>query len=204
MKILSRGAEAIITEVKDGKKDIVRKQRVKKGYRIPEIDEKLRKLRTRSEAKIMTKLRGNIAVPRIFEVSEEQKEIDMEFIEGKRLSDWLDKLDEKEVVCLEIGKQSAKMHDLDIIHGDLTTSNMVLSPGAVYFIDFGLAFHSQRIEDKAVDLHLLRQALEAKHFLQWKKLFDRVLEGYKESRHAEAVLKQLKKVEARGRYKSMI
>ncbi len=204
MEVLSRGAEALITEKKAGKRDIIVKQRVKKGYRISEIDEKLRKLRTRSEAKIMTKLHGNIAVPRIFEVSEEKKEIDMEFLDGKRLSDWLDRLDEKETVCREIGKQTAKMHDLDIIHGDLTTSNMILCPGIVYFIDFGLAFHSQRIEDKAVDLHLLRQALEAKHFLYWKNLFEKVLEGYKESRNAEAVLKQLKKVEARGRYKSML
>lgn len=206
MKILLRGAEALITEAKEGKKDMVRKQRVKKGYRIPEIDDKLRKLRTRNEAKIMTRLYSNIFVPRILSVDETKKDIHMEFIPGRRLSDWLDKQENKEDICFEIGKQIAIMHDLDIIHGDLTTSNMIYvgNEGKVYFIDFGLAFSSKRVEDKAVDIHLLRQALEAKHFLFWKKLFDKVLEGYRKSEYSEAVMKQFKKVEARGRYKSLI
>ena len=71
----------------------------------------------------------------------------------------------------------------------------------VYFIDFGLGFISHKIEDKAVDLHLLRQALEAKHFKHWKELFDEVLRGYSASKNSDSVLKQFRKVEARGRYK---
>ena len=71
----------------------------------------------------------------------------------------------------------------------------------VYFIDFGLGFISKKIEDKAVDLHLLRQALEAKHFKNWKDSFEKVLQGYSTSKNSAAVLEQFKKVEKRGRYK---
>ena len=131
------------------------------------------------------------------------QKIKMPFIEGKRLSDWLDKfsLEEAKTICIEVGKDVAKLHDNNIIHGDLTTSNMILSDNKIYFIDFGLGFHSHRVEDKAVDLHLLRQALEAKHFKAWQILFNAVIEGYKTSKNAEKTLKQLEKVEKRGRYK---
>ena len=71
----------------------------------------------------------------------------------------------------------------------------------VYFIDFGLGFGSHKIEDKAVDLHLLKQALEAKHFNNWKKLFDEVLKGYKISKDYKKVFERFKRVEKRGRYK---
>ena len=71
----------------------------------------------------------------------------------------------------------------------------------IYFIDFGLGFISYKVEDKAVDLHLLRQALEAKHFKNWRALFAGVLKGYSNSKDYKAVLERLKKVEKRGRYK---
>jgi TP53 regulating kinase-like protein len=100
-----------------------------------------------------------------------------------------------------LGENIAVLHQNDIIHGDLTTSNMILKNNKIYFIDFGLGFQSARIEDKAVDLHLLRQALESKHFKHWQTLFDAVLLGYKKLGN-EAVLLQLKKVESRGRYKN--
>jgi len=77
---------------------------------------------------------------------------------------------------------------------------MILKNKEVYLIDFGLGFTSRKIEDKAVDIHLLKQALEAKHFKNWETLFKEFLEGYK-SPDAEKVLTQLEKVEKRGRYK---
>ena len=71
-----------------------------------------------------------------------------------------------------------------------------------YFIDFGLGFANGRVEDKAVDIYLIKEALEAKHFLHFEKFFKVVLEGYKKtSKHAAEVLKRLEKVEKRGRYK---
>jgi len=194
-KIIGRGAEAILIQ----KNSHLIKDRIKKGYRLPEIDNKLRKSRTKKEAKLLSKAASIIKVPEV--ISSDDKEIiEMQFIEGKKLSDNLDTPDNKHEICEKIGENIAKLHDSDIIHGDLTTSNMILKDNQVYFIDFGLGFDSRRIEDKAVDLHLLKQALEAKHFLYWKELFDAVLRGYK-SKDRSKILEQLRKVESRGRYK---
>jgi Kae1-associated kinase Bud32 len=86
----------------------------------------------------------------------------MPFIEGKKISETLEDLDWEDI-CQKIGASIAKLHDNNIIHGDLTTSNMILKKDKVFFIDFGLSFISGRIEDKACDLHLIKQALEAKN-----------------------------------------
>jgi TP53 regulating kinase-like protein len=195
-KILQQGAEAVL--IKENNKLI--KKRIEKGYRLREIDEKLRKQRTKKEAKLLDKLQGKIPAPKILKVNEQDKEIVMQFIEGKKLSEHLDKLKNKEKIMECIGEQVAALHNNGVIHGDLTTSNMILKQNKVYFIDFGLSFYSTRVEDKAVDLHLLRQALEAKHFKYFKQLFNPVLKGYK-TENKDLVLMQLKKVELRGRYK---
>lgn len=196
-KIIAQGAEAIISL----NNNQIIKNRISKGYRLFVLDEKLRKQRTKSEAKIIEKLKNIINVPKIIETNENK--IIMEYVEGKKLSDYLDDLKNKFEIAEQIGREIAKIHDFDIIHGDLTTSNMIYQEkeNKVYFIDFGLGFHSKRIEDKAVDLHLIKQALEAKHFLYWKELFDFIIKGYN-SKDKEKILEQLKKVEARGRYKN--
>ena len=104
----------------------------------------------------------------------------MSFIDGKKLSEHLDnfKLEEQKEICREIGESVAKLHKNDIIHGDLTTSNMILQKEKIYFIDFGLGYISRKTEDKAVDLYLLKQALEAKHFTHWKILFEEISKSY--------------------------
>jgi len=201
-RIIQRGAEAVIFE--EGM-DVV-KCRVKKSYRISEIDNKIRKLRTRGEAKLLERAGKLIDVPEMKRVDEVAGTINMEFVKGKKLSDNLNLLSKKkqEDVALIIGQNISKIHDADIIHGDLTTSNMIFvdeKMSKVFFIDFGLGFISKKIEDKAVDLHLLKQALEAKHFERWEILFLKVLKGYLMSKNYENVLEQLKKVEMRGRYK---
>jgi Kae1-associated kinase Bud32 len=193
--IIDRGAEAVLIQ----ENDLLVKDRIKKGYRLPILDEKLRKQRTRSEAKLLQKANLLIPVPKVIDTDNKEK-IKMEFIQGKKLSDHLNNLTNQKEVCEKIGKNIALLHDSDIIHGDLTTSNMIFSDEKVYFIDFGLGFISKRIEDKAVDLHLLKQALEAKHFQDWESLFTAVLRGYN-SKDKSAILEQLKKVESRGRYK---
>jgi len=199
LKIIQQGAEAIILQ----ERDRVIKRRMKKSYRIPEIDDRIRRQRTRSEAKLLTKAFKLISIPEIIKVDQETKEIIMDFIDGKKLSDYLDKfpLKKQKEVCKLIGESTAKLHDADIIHGDLTTSNMILKNKKVYFIDFGLGFISHKFEDKAVDLHLLKQALEAKHFKNWEILFREVLKEYSKSKDSEIVLERLNKVEKRGRYK---
>lgn len=200
-KIISQGAEAKIIL----KGNSIIKDRVKKSYRHPKLDEKIRKLRTRSESKILEKVSGLIQSPKVFEANDKKGKIEMEFIKGKKLSENLDlfQLKKQKNICEKIGENIAKIHDKDIIHGDLTTSNMIYNEKQkeVFFIDFGLGYISRKIEDKSVDLHLLRQALEAKHFKNWEALFESVLKGYKSSENFKKVLERLKAVEKRGRYK---
>ncbi|MBS3099896.1 Kae1-associated serine/threonine protein kinase [Candidatus Pacearchaeota archaeon] len=200
-KLIYQGAEAVIS--KEG--EFIIKDRISKGYRIPELDRKIIKQRTKQEARILEKASKLINVPFPEPLNDKnQTFIKMPFIKGKKMSEELDNLDKKtaEKTCTKIGESIAKLHDADIIHGDLTTSNMILdSKNNIWFIDFGLGFHSKRIEDKAVDLHLIKQALEAKHFKNWNKYFEAIVVGYKNSKDCYKTLEQLKKVESRGRYK---
>ncbi len=198
-KILQIGAEAII--LRNGKEII--KKRGKKSYRISEIDEKIRKLRTRSEGRLLERASKLIKIPEIKKVDEKNKEIIMNFVDGKRLSDSLDDLsvEKQKEICGQIGESVAKLHDSNIIHGDLTTSNMILEEDNIFFIDFGLGFISSKAEDKAVDLHLFKEALEARHFKHWEILFKEFFKGYEKYSGHKKILEQLKKVEKRGRYK---
>ncbi len=189
-KPIARGAEAVIT--RDGGR--VFKERIPKRYRLREIDERLRKQRTRREAKVMKS--SPVPCPVVFNVDDKKMEIEMAFLDGPRLSDILEETDYRSL-SREIGMKVRTMHDRSIIHGDLTTSNMLLLD-RIHFIDFGLSFSSDKVEDKAVDLHLLRQALESRHHKIWKECFASVREGYGD----REVLIHLEKVEARGRNKA--
>ncbi len=229
-EILNQGAEAIITQ--RGKE--ITKKRITKSYRLPVIDEKIRKLRTRSEAKLLEKASKVIPVPQVLKVDDLNKEIIMKAVEGKRLSNFLDKfsIQKQKKICEKIGENIAKIHNENIIHGDLTTSNMILVEGKIdndkertksarlesrenihdkkrddndfqiFFIDFGLGFISSKAEDKAVDLHLLREAFEAGFAEKWEMLFDAVKKGYSRNcKDAHLILERFKAVEKRGRYK---
>lgn len=202
-QIIQSGAEANI--ILEGNN--ICKDRIEKHYRLPEIDKKIRILRTRQETKLLEKASNIISAPKPEIPTRKNKnstKIIMPFIQGKKLSEHLDKLSPKEAkqTCIKIGQSIAKLHDNDIIHGDLTTSNLILDKqGKVWFIDFGLGYISTRTEDKAVDIHLIKQALEAKHFEKWETYIKYILEGYKISKNHTKVLEQLKKVESRGRYK---
>lgn len=202
-ELISQGAEAKIFK----EEDKVRKERISKSYRFPELDEKIRKSRTKREAKILLKAREVANVPEVFNIGKkgiprDKFVIEIEFINGDRLSETLNsyELELQKNIMEQIGEQLAKLHSEDIIHGDLTTSNTILKEDIVYIIDFGLGFISHRLEDKAVDLHLIKQALQAKHFQNDKELYESFLEGYTWGRSDE-VLKQLEKVESRGRYR---
>ncbi|SRR3989338_1170511 len=176
------------------------KDRFSKKYRLREIDEKLRKSRTRREAKILGELKKiSFPAPKLI-FNNEKDTIKMEFIKGKLLKNVLEKKSYYEL-SEEIGKKVAILHNKGIIHGDLTTSNMFLGK-EIYFIDFGLSFFSEKIEDKAVDLHLLKEALESKHYNIWENCFKAALKGYgKYAKDSGAIIKRLDAVESRGRYK---
>lgn len=195
MKQIAQGAEAIIFLDEDK----IIKKRISKNYRIKEIDEVLRKFRTKREAKILQKLPKEIPSPELLKMDDKDMQVIMSFIEGKKVRDMLDS---NLNICKEIGQKVAIMHNSGIVHGDLTTSNMIYNK-KVYLIDFGLSYFSKKIEDKAVDLHLLRQALESKHYKVYDEAFRLVLDGYKDKSDSYVIIMdRLKKVESRGRNKS--
>jgi|ETNmetMinimDraft_2_1059921.scaffolds.fasta_scaffold04792_5 TP53 regulating kinase-like protein len=197
-KIIQQGAEATISLEKfNNTENRIQKNRLKKSYRHPELDTKLIKRRTKAEAKILNKLSKITNVPKVFENNESN--IEMQYIDGKKLSTHLETENHKEI-CKQIGQAITIIHNQDIIHSDLTTSNMILKDNKLFLIDFGLSFHSKKIEDKAVDLHLLKQAFEAKHFSIYTQAINTILENYNPEKR-EDILNQLKKVESRGRYK---
>ena len=197
MEKIAQGAEAVL--YKD--KDKIVKHRLKKGYRIPEIDLPLRKSRTKREAKVIGKLQ-EMGVPGPELLMVDGMKIEIKNIPGKLLKDVLDGLkpSEQKATCVLVGKNLAKMHDAGIIHGDLTTSNMISWNKKVHFIDFGLSFFSQKLEDKAVDIHLFKQALKSRHFRIEDKAFNWFLEGYKANKKQQ-ILERFKNVESRGRHK---
>ncbi len=197
MQQISQGAEAIV--YRDGNKVI--KDRVSKKYRLAEIDHSLRQFRTRREAKVLDKLgKVDFSAPKLITVDDKQMKIEMEFIEGKKLRDILN--NKPHVYGYEIGKLIGQLHSMDIIHDDLTTSNMILHKDKIHLIDFGLSFFSQKPEDKAVDLHLLERALDSKHYSVRDECMNAFISGYKEVyKDAEIVLTRLERVSLRGRNK---
>ena len=202
-KLIAQGAEAkiILNE------NTITKDRIPKSYRLPELDLRIRKIRTRAETKLLKKASKVISSPSPEKLhSKDFDKIKMPYIKGNKLSEELNQfaLEKQKEVCRKIGKSIALLHKEDIIHGDLTTSNMILSEEKVFFIDFGLGFISKKVEDKAVDLHLLKQALEAKHFQNYKTLQDQVFKQYEKTLtypQAKLIFERIRTIEKRGRYR---
>ena len=128
----------------------------------------------------------------------------MEYLKGKRIKDILNNLseDDRKNICLKMGKSIAKLHNNDIIHGDITTSNMILMDDRINFIDFGLGEKNCDIETKGVDLHVLMEAIESTHS-KYSNCFDYVLEGYKKElkTNSDIVIKKINEIVKRGRYR---
>jgi Kae1-associated kinase Bud32 len=189
MKLIAQGAEAKIYESGDS----ILKHRIKKSYRLKQLDDKLRKDRTRAEARILKRAsRAGIQVPSVLDVDEKTMKLQLEKIEGQKIRDVL-----TPKLCLNIGKEVLKMHKANIVHGDLTTSNMILRDKEVVLIDFGLSQYAEKVEDKAVDIHLFKECLKSKHFDIWQACWKNFLQSYKN----QPTLKRLEIVELRGRYK---
>lgn len=194
---ISQGAEAKVFDTGDS----IVKERFSKDYRHEKIDSDLRVKRTRQEKRILNKLDAlGFSSPEIVSVDEDTGVLEMEKIDGVVLKDVFD--DDFKSFSEEIGEKIAFLHENDVIHHDLTTSNMIVYEDEVYFIDFGLGFISKRDEDRAVDLHLLNDALESKHHTVFPECMDIVLETYKNNyEDSDSVLERYKEVKKRGRYK---
>ncbi len=196
MKIIKRGAEAILYL----ENEQLIKDRIKKSYRISEIDNPLRKDRTKKEAKLINEARRiGIQTPKIFDIKEDK--IVMEFVEGERLKEFFNHSNQRKEISEKLGKDVGLLHANQIIHGDLTTSNMILREDEIVFIDFGLGSFSNRTEDFATDLSVFKEAVKSTHFKYLEELWNSFIKGYKQTNpNWDKVLKALDNIEKRGRY----
>lgn len=203
--IIYQGAEAKIIQSTYLGFKVVKKQRVHKRYRIKEIDVVLIKNRTKDEARIMALARTiGLPVPIIYDVDLEAGCITFEYIKGDRVKDIFGNLsnEKRKHLCFQIGSQIALLHNAKIVHGDLTTSNMLIADQKVYFIDFGLSELTSEVEAQGVDIHLFMEALESTHSL-YKDSFADVFEGYCKTYKGDAkmVEKKIDEIVKRGRYR---
>lgn len=201
--MIARGAESMIYETEWEGVPAVVKERVCKGYRIAELDEELRRMRTRKEAKLLTEARKcGVPTPKLLHVDEKSYKLVMERIDGPRLKELLNQVgvEEAHKLCERVGELVAKLHEHGIVHGDLTTSNMILKNNQIYFIDFGLGSFSNKLEDQGVDMNLLQEALRSTHFQIFEECWRAVVRGYRNYCRAEAVLHKAVEIERRARY----
>jgi len=204
--LIRKGAEADIYKVRWNGRIAVKKIRMPKAYRLPRLDEELRKRRTIHEATLISaaKLAG-VDSPLLYFLDLSEKSIYMELFDGPRIKDIINDADLSSTKIFEvIGRSIGLLHQENIIHGDLTTSNFILiGDGRVGLIDFGLSFRSNRLEDKAVDLHLVMQTLESAHSSVAERMFTDLIDGYRRicgadmMRPIQSIMRQ---VERRGRY----
>ncbi|KAI0179576.1 tyrosine protein kinase [Hypoxylon sp. FL1284] len=229
------------------------KYRPPKAWRHPILDARLTRHRILAEARILAKCRREgVPVPAVYAADEAAGWLMMEWISGAParvgINEWLrrrkqseeaqghegdavavtgDKEQDNDLVALmrRIGGAVGRMHKVGIVHGDLTTSNLMLRPwekgkepsnghtpshdglldGDIVIIDFGLASQSSSDEDRAVDLYVLERAFASTH-PRAERLFSAILESsYREAfKQAPVVLKKLEEVRMRGRKRSMI
>ena len=179
------------------------KSRVPKGYRHPQLDAELRTSRTKNEARLIQEARRlGVPTPIIYDIDLAKAEMTMEFIEGPRVKDALINADQEEAerLCEEIGRLAALMHGGKLVHGDLTTSNMVLRDGRIYVIDFSLGSRNAEVEEMGVDMHLLKEAFQSAHS-ERMGLFEVVLRSYSTyNSRSQQVLAKIREIEERGRY----
>ncbi len=190
MAVIARGAEAIITLEE---KTII-KTRIQKRYRLLEIDEAIRRERTRIEARLISEARRcGVPTPIIRDITD--FEIRMEYIDGTAL---------KNIITPSLselmGELAGRLHTCGIVHGDLTTSNILFKDGKLFLIDFGLAYLDKTLEARGVDIHVLFQTFESTHE-NHEELIEAFKKGYARTfRDADEVIERVKEIESRGRY----
>jgi TP53 regulating kinase and related kinases len=198
--LVKKGAEADIYIVEWDSKKAVSKVRSPKSYRHQELDSAIRKYRTIHEASFMSAAKSaGIMTPFVHFVDPVRAEIIMEFIEGQNIRDAL-----TPDICYNIGRYAALLHASNIIHGDLTTSNFVMNKRLV-LLDFGLSYYSERTEDMATDIRLIKEVFTSAH-IAVRKAFPCFVEGYTSvagRKKTDKILENVRTIEQRGRYARM-
>lgn len=226
-ELIAQGAEALLYKTVLLRPDLpcALKIRPSKAWRHPKLDRQLTRQRILAEARVLVKcLQKDVRVPAVLALDWEAGWIGLEWIDGISVKQAIRERDKStsegpedglHALLLNIGRAVGKLHGAGIIHGDLTTSNMMLQmPSSlpaesrlstpIVLIDFGLATQSVQEEDRAVDLYVLERAFGSTHPKE-EGLFGQVLVGYAQAfKGAKATLRRLEDVRMRGRKKSMI
>ncbi len=206
MKLLKKGAEGDIFLTSWNKKKAILKARKKKNYRNPTLDQRIRKQRTIRESEIISYVKQfGILTPLIYFVDTKNCTILMQHIAGTLVSD----LSELKLIkaCSEIGRIVGVMHKNGIMHGDLTTSNFIVSQKKMFVLDFGLANKTNKPEDHAVDLRLFKEILTSAHVKIMQKSWSNFLKGYKTvvgASRFNKITNLVTVIESRGRYANVI
>ena len=205
--LLKKGAEASLFLKSWHGRKVIEKTRLPKQYRPAELDKKIRSYRTTHEPQLMHEAkRAGVSTPTIFLVNLKNMAITMEFVEGKQMKQVLPKVTRKDQqkLCLRIGELIGKMHRHGLVHGDLTTSNMILTgENKIFLVDFGLGEKNAEVEARGVDLHLMKRALQSTHYKFAEDCFKHVLKGYSTVlgvEEAGKVFEKIREIERRGRY----
>ncbi|HVO37376.1 MAG TPA: KEOPS complex kinase/ATPase Bud32 [Candidatus Acidoferrum sp.] len=205
--LMKKGAEASLYVVYWHERKVVLKRRLPKKYRPSKLDDEIRFYRTIHEPQLMHEAKkAGVPTPTIFMVDVKNTTIIMDFVDGEQVKRLLSEASAttRQELCMEIGRLIGKLHDSGIIHGDLTTSNMIRNPeGKIVFVDFGLGEKSKELEIRGVDLHLMKRALQSTHFRFAQECFGSVMKGYSGVLGAETtrtVLEKIVEIEKRGRY----
>lgn len=206
LKLVKKGAEADIYITSWNEKNSILKIRKKKDYRVDSLDMRIRTLRTIREAKMISESKSlGITTPLVYFVDEKKCEIYLQFIKGKLVRD----LPLKQIVkaCKEIGKIVGTLHKNGIMHGDLTTSNFILSQRGLVILDFGLAQKTDAVDDFAIDLRLFKEVLNSAHAQIVDDAWTVFVQGYQSilgKTLTDKVINQVSVIEKRGRYANVI
>ena len=239
LTLITQGAEALLyrTTFLTPTTPAALKIRLPKPWRHPALDARLTRQRVLAEARVLNKCaREGVAVPAVLGVGCEEGWVAVEWVEGGTVKEAVrgreaDGGDEMmRDLMRRIGGAVGKLHSVGVVHGDLTTSNMMLRrgksaksndagqgkgedenvtgnaalAGEIVLIDFGLAVQTVQEEDRAVDLYVLERAFGSTHPRE-EGMFGELLEGYRVAfKGSKGTLRRLEDVRMRGRKKSMI
>lgn len=206
MKLIKKGAEGDLFLTKWNDQKAILKERKQKNYRNSELDHRIRKQRTIRESEIISEVKSfGVSTPLIYYVNTKKSTIIMQYISGTLIHE-LPK-SKLILICKKIGKIVGTMHKNGIMHGDLTTSNFILSKNKIFVIDFGLAIRTKKPEDHAVDLRLFKEILNSAHASEMKEAWANFLVGYKSVVGASTfnkVSNLVSVIESRGRYATVV
>lgn len=203
--LIKKGAEAELYKGVWMGREVVIKRRIAKPYRNPDLDKYIRITRTSLEAKSLANARAlGVPTPIVYDVNLDDAEIIMSYIPGPPLKNLITSMDHEKLkeLFIEIGRLVGLLHKGGMVHGDLTTSNMLLQKDRVFLIDFGLSEYTYDIEARGVDIHLMRRALESSHHAYSNFAYENFIIGYRSIMGEEAhdVLKRVDEIRRRGRY----